>query len=43
MIGDDHRNLARKYIDDTRKRKGLQVGEKIVVHAEKQRTLKKNK
>lgn len=36
-------NISRKYIDDTRRRKGLQLGEKIVIHAEKQRTLKKNK
>lgn len=36
-------NTTRKYIDDTRRRKGLQLGEKIVIHAEKQRTLKKNK
>jgi ribosome assembly protein 1 len=36
-------NIARKYIDDTRRRKGLPLGEKIVIHAEKQRTLKKNK
>ena len=36
-------NVARKYIDDTRRRKGLQIGEKIVVHAEKQRTLSRKK
>ena len=36
-------NVARKYIDDTRKRKGLQIGEKVVAFAEKQRTLSKKK
>ncbi|KAI9090463.1 hypothetical protein DFS34DRAFT_371598 [Phlyctochytrium arcticum] len=37
----DRENLARKYMDDVRKRKGLLVERKIVEHAEKQRTLKK--
>jgi ribosome assembly protein 1 len=36
-------NAARKSIDETRRRKGLPVGEKVVVHAEKQRTLKRNR
>jgi ribosome assembly protein 1 len=36
-------NLARTYMDDVRRRKGLAVEEKIVEHAEKQRTLKRNK
>ena len=36
-------NLARLYIDNVRKRKGLMVEEKIVVSAEKQRTLNKKK
>lgn len=39
----DSDNLARKYMNTVRKRKGLKVDEKIVEHAEKQRTLKKNK
>ena len=36
-------NLARTYVDSVRKRKGLPVVEKIVEHADKQRTLKRNK
>eukprot|EP00510_Aplanochytrium_minuta_P007010 CAMPEP_0184043944 /NCGR_PEP_ID=MMETSP0955-20130417/67196_1 /TAXON_ID=627963 /ORGANISM="Aplanochytrium sp, Strain PBS07" /LENGTH=334 /DNA_ID=CAMNT_0026334897 /DNA_START=12 /DNA_END=1016 /DNA_ORIENTATION=- len=36
-------NIARKYMMQVRKRKGLDSGEKIVVHAEKQRTLTKMK
>ena len=32
-------NLARRHIDDVRRRKGLLVEEKVVVDAEKQRTL----
>jgi ribosome assembly protein 1 len=36
-------NLARTLIDSVRKRKGLAVDEKIVQHAEKQRTLAKKK
>lgn len=39
----DSENLARTYMNTVRKRKGLKVDEKIVEHAEKQRTLKKNK
>ena len=35
-------NLARKYANDVRKRKGLKIfGKKVVVNAEKQKTLKK--
>ncbi len=36
-------NLARDIIYGVRKRKGLAVKEKVVEHAEKQRTLKRNK
>lgn len=36
-------NVARKYMDEVRKRKGLRVEEQIVKFADKQRTLKKNK
>lgn len=36
-------NQARSFIDSVRKRKGLPIEEKIVVHAEKQRTLTKMK
>lgn len=39
----DNESLARVYMNSVRKRKGLAVDEKIVEHAEKQRTLKKNK
>ena len=39
----DYENQARKYMNDVRRRKGLYVDEKIVEHAEKQRTLSKNK
>ena len=39
----DSDNIARRYMNMVRKRKGLRVDEKIVEHAEKQRTLKKNK
>jgi ribosome assembly protein 1 len=45
-MGDVHhegRNIAKRYIDDVRRRKGLPVDEKIVVAAEKQRNLSKNK
>ncbi|KAI9246612.1 P-loop containing nucleoside triphosphate hydrolase protein [Sporodiniella umbellata] len=38
----DKENLARKYMDVVRKRKGMFVEKKLVEHAEKQRTLKKN-
>ena len=37
------KNIARRYMDNVRRRKGLAVREKIVVHAEKQRTLTKMK
>ena len=42
-LGDkaDRENVARKYMDDVRRRKGLFVEKKIVENAEKQRTLKK--
>ncbi|XP_078283410.1 elongation factor-like GTPase 1 isoform X2 [Rhinoraja longicauda] len=39
----DSVNQAHKYVNTVRKRKGLYVEEKIVEHAEKQRTLSKNK
>lgn len=39
----DSGNIARKYINAVRKRKGLAIDEKIVEFAEKQRTLSKNK
>ncbi|XP_023227441.1 elongation factor-like GTPase 1 [Centruroides sculpturatus] len=39
----DTENRARKYMNAVRRRKGLAVDEKIVEHAEKQRTLTKNK
>ncbi|XP_053933390.1 elongation factor-like GTPase 1 [Cuculus canorus] len=39
----DSENQARKYMNAVRKRKGLYVEEKIVEHAEKQRTLSRNK
>lgn len=39
----DVENRARKYMNNVRRRKGLAVDEKIVEHAEKQRTLTKNK
>ncbi|XP_056317002.1 elongation factor-like GTPase 1 [Danio aesculapii] len=39
----DSTNQALKYMNAVRKRKGLYVEEKIVEHAEKQRTLGKNK
>nr|XP_060611193.1 elongation factor-like GTPase 1 [Anolis sagrei ordinatus] len=39
----DSENQARKYMNAVRKRKGLYVEEKIVEHAEKQRTLGRNK
>lgn len=39
----DAENRARKYMNNVRRRKGLLVDEKIVKHAEKQRTLTKNK
>lgn len=39
----DSANQALKYMNAVRKRKGLYVEKKIVEHAEKQRTLSKNK
>ena len=39
----DSENQALVYATTVRKRKGLYVEEKTVQHAEKQRTLKKNK
>lgn len=39
----DSENYARKYMNTVRKRKGLATDEKVVEHAEKQRTLSKNK
>ena len=39
----DSENQALKYVNNVRKRKGLYVEEKTVEHAEKQRTLKRNK
>jgi len=37
----DSENIARKYVNSVRKRKGLKVDEQIVEFAEKQRTLSK--
>lgn len=37
----DRENVARKYMDGVRKRKGLFVEKKVVEFVEKQRTLKK--
>lgn len=39
----DTENLARKYMNLVRRRKGLSIQEKIVEHGEKQRTIKRNK
>lgn len=39
----DSENQARKYMNAVRAERGLYVEEKIVEHAEKQRTLSKNK
>ena len=39
----DSENRARNYMNKVRRRKGLKVDEKIVEHAEKQRTLTKMK
>uniref|UniRef100_A0A1B0FJZ5 Uncharacterized protein n=1 Tax=Glossina morsitans morsitans TaxID=37546 RepID=A0A1B0FJZ5_GLOMM len=36
-------NRAKVYMDSVRRRKGLHVDEKVVEHAEKQRTLSKKK
>ncbi|ODV72100.1 GTPase RIA1 [Cyberlindnera jadinii NRRL Y-1542] len=38
----ERENIARKYMNQIRKRKGLFVDEKVVQNAEKQRTLKRN-
>lgn len=38
----ERENIARKYMNSIRKRKGLFVDEKVVQNAEKQRTLKRN-
>lgn len=37
----DRENIARKYMDGVRSRKGLFVEKKVIEHAEKQRTLKR--
>ena len=39
----ENENQARKYMNSVRCRKGLYVDKKTVEHAEKQRTLSKNK
>jgi ribosome assembly protein 1 len=39
----DSENIARKYMNDVRRKKGLSIDEKLIEFAEKQRTLKKNK
>lgn len=39
----DSENQALKYVNSVRRRKGLYVEKKLVEHAEKQRTLSKNK
>ena len=39
----DADNVARVYMNNIRRRKGLKTQEKLVEFAEKQRTLKKNK
>ena len=36
-------NVARRLIEEVRKRKGLLLEKKLMEHADKQRTLKKNK
>ncbi|KAF2087831.1 elongation factor 2 [Saccharata proteae CBS 121410] len=38
----DRENVAKKYVDAVRRRKGLFVADKIVQHGEKQKTLKTN-
>lgn len=37
----DRENIAKMYMDNVRRRKGLSINEKVVHNAEKQRTLKK--
>ena len=39
----DSDNIARKYMNDVRRKKGLAVDEKLVEFAEKQRTVSKKK
>ena len=39
----DSENIARKYMNDVRRHKGLAVDEKLVEFAEKQRTVSKKK
>ena len=39
----DKDNIARKYMDDVRRRKGLNVQEQVVEHAEKQRNISRKK
>lgn len=39
---EERENIARKYMNDIRRRKGLFVEEKVIQNAEKQRTLKKD-
>lgn len=39
----DSANRAKSYMDAVRRRKGLPVTSQLVTHAEKQRTLSKNK
>jgi ribosome assembly protein 1 len=41
--GNTSHNLARRYMDMTRRRKGLRVEEQVVQHAEKQRTISRKK
>jgi len=39
----DSENQSLKYVNTVRRRKGLYIEQKTVEHAEKQRTLKRNK
>lgn len=39
----DSENRAKNYVNQVRRRKGLKTEDKIVMHAEKQRTLGKKK
>ncbi|XP_004343730.2 elongation factor Tu GTP binding domain containing 1 [Capsaspora owczarzaki ATCC 30864] len=39
----DAENVARRYMNAVRRRKGLRIDEKVVEHAEKQRTISRNK
>ena len=39
----DYESTAKKYMNLIRKRKGLWIEQKVVEHAEKQRTITKNK